>query len=52
MAHLIEVLAVDEQDHQQGGDINFYGSHEQEEFAINLEAADYQQEMQQMIGKT
>jgi hypothetical protein len=50
MPHLIAVLAVDEA-HQQDGDINFDAPHEQDNFDLNLEAADHQHELQQMISR-
>ncbi|CAO1940694.1 unnamed protein product, partial [Urochloa humidicola] len=43
-----EVLAVHD-DHQQYGCFNFDALHSQDDFDLNLEAADHQQELQQMI---
>jgi hypothetical protein len=50
MSHPIAVLAV-EGAHQQDGDINFAAPHEQDNFDLNLQAADHQHELQQMISK-
>jgi hypothetical protein len=44
------VLAVHD-DHQQDGDFNFDAPHVQDDFGLNLEAADLQNELQQMISK-
>jgi len=50
MTHPIAVLAI-EDDHQQDGDFNFDAPHIQDDFDLNLEAADHQNELQQMISK-
>ena len=50
MPHPIAVLAV-EDDHQQDGDFNFDAPHVQDGFDLYLEAADHQNELQQMISK-
>ena len=50
MPHPIAVFAV-EDDHQQDGDFNFDAPHVQDDFDLNLEAADHQNELQQMISK-
>jgi len=50
MPHPIAVLAV-EDDHQQDGDFNFDAPHVHDDFDLNLEAADHQNELQQMISK-
>jgi hypothetical protein len=50
MTDPIAVLDVDEP-HQQDRDFNFDASHEQDDFDLNLEAADHQHELQQMISK-
>ena len=50
MTHPIAVLAI-EDDHQQDGDFNFDAPHIQDDFDLNLEAADHQNELQQMNSK-
>ena len=50
MPHPIAVLAV-EDDRQQDGDFNFDAPHVQDGFDLYLEAADHQNELQQMISK-
>ena len=50
MPHPIAVFAV-EDDHQQDGDFNFDAPHVQDGFDLNLEAADHQNELQQMISR-
>ena len=50
MTHPIAVLAI-EDDHQQDGDFNFDAPHVQDGFDLNLEAADHQNELQQMISR-
>jgi len=50
MPHPIAVFAV-EDDHQQDGDFNFDAPHVQDGFDLYLEAADHQNELQQMISK-
>ena len=50
MADPFAVLAVGEA-HQQDGDSNFDAPNEQDNFDLNLEAADHQHELQQMISK-
>ena len=44
------VLAVDD-DHQQDEGFNFDAPYSEDAFDLNLEAADHQQELQQMISK-
>ena len=50
MPHPIAVFAV-EDDHQQDGDFNFDAPHVHDDFDLNLEAADHQNELQQMISR-
>ena len=50
MTHPIAVLDVEEP-HQQDRDFNFDAPHEQDNFDLNLEAANHQHELQQMISK-